>query len=157
MKVIFLDIDGVLNTNDYISSLMYICNENNNYFDEFGYKFDPRAVNWLRYIINSTNAKIVISSSWRLNGKIVMCKMWEKRNLPGTVIGVTPYLSKLRSRGEEINYWLKDTKENIESYCIIDDDNFDILQRDNLVQTDSKFGLTCQKSIEAINILNQTE
>jgi histidinol phosphatase-like enzyme len=50
-KIIFLDIDGVLNV---------YCSER----DEFGCMFHEEFVDNLRWIINETSAKIVISSTW---------------------------------------------------------------------------------------------
>lgn len=55
MKVIFLDIDGVLNV--YCESR-----------DEFGCCFHKHFEDNLRYIIDNTNAKIVISSTWKADG-----------------------------------------------------------------------------------------
>ena len=54
-KILFLDIDGVLNIT---------CN----YFDEFGCTFEKPFVDNLAWIIEQTGAKIVISSSWRMDG-----------------------------------------------------------------------------------------
>lgn len=48
LKIIFLDVDGVINTN-------------RNHFT----KLDEIALEYLKIIIESTGAKIVISSSWR--------------------------------------------------------------------------------------------
>ena len=40
--------------------------ENNlNDFDENGSIFDPNAVDNLRYVIDCTNADVIISSTWR--------------------------------------------------------------------------------------------
>lgn len=160
IKVIFLDIDGVLN----------VIPEDH---DEFGGTFHTRFVDNLRRIIEETGAKIVISSSWRFGGLERMKKMWEFRGLPGEVIGITPDLwrnvkdedfhEKLK-RGDEVQSWL-DTHPNIENYVILDDDN-DFLpnQRGNFVRTsnninhpdcvDIGYGLTNQCSKDAIRILN---
>lgn len=40
-RYLFLDIDGVLNTNRYIE---YLYNNGNDQYDEYGYFFDPEAV-----------------------------------------------------------------------------------------------------------------
>jgi len=55
MKIIFLDIDGVLNVIPQGR-------------DKYGMIFHPEFVENLKYIIEQTNAKIVISSSWRIDG-----------------------------------------------------------------------------------------
>ena len=67
-KVLFLDIDGVLNGQDNMYSRLELWRKNPDKFktrDEFGDLFDERSVRWLQYIINKTDCKIVISSTWR--------------------------------------------------------------------------------------------
>lgn len=65
MNYLFLDIDGVLNTGRYSNYLVEngLCET-----DADGYLFDPEAVQNLEYIIEATDAKIVITSTWRLDG-----------------------------------------------------------------------------------------
>ena len=70
MKIIFLDIDGVLNV--YCESR-----------DEYGCCFHSHLVENLRILIEQTGAKIVIISTWRFSGLEIIKEMWEKRNLPG--------------------------------------------------------------------------
>lgn len=161
MKVIFLDIDGVLNV---IS----------NGRDAFGSLFHEHFVNNLKSIINETGAKIVISSTWRFSGLKVMKQMWKYRNLPGEVIDVTPHCAAYDDinlcsgceRGAEIKEWL-DRNMLVSSYVIIDDDN-DMLpsQMDYFVKTsgnichtdcvDVGYGLTKECAKQAIAILNNT-
>ena len=57
-KVIFLDIDGVLNTNNW-----YTQKGRNAIKDKYGYTFDPKSVANLKRIVEETGADIVISSS----------------------------------------------------------------------------------------------
>lgn len=112
MNLIFLDIDGVLNSSNYMHSLyvaadayvkrhtldrneMYSLDNNKiplkyKVRDQFGHLFDPACVNYLETLINLTDAKIVISSTWRYSGLLEMKKMWEFRNIEGEVIGITP-------------------------------------------------------------------
>ena len=76
MKLIFLDIDGVLN----------VIPQGH---DDFGGIFHPEFIENLKHIIEETDAKIVVSSSWRHGGLQRMLDMWKFRSLPGEVIGVT--------------------------------------------------------------------
>ena len=159
MKVIFLDIDGVLN----------VIPQGH---DAFGGIFHPDFVDNLKRIIDETDAKIVISSSWRHSGLQKMLDMWEFRNLPGEVIGVTPDLYRFLDfegertmvRGDEIQAVLNIHPE-ITHYVILDDDT-DMLkhQLGNFVQTsnninhpdciDIGYGLTKECTNKAIRILN---
>ena len=160
MRVIFLDIDGVLN----------LIPQGH---DRYGGTFHQHLVDNLKRIIDETNAKIVISSTWRLSGLRVMLSMWLDRNLPGEVIDITPsgyFNSDLGvsddeniMRGHEIQYWLSQHPE-VSNYVILDDDT-DFLpnQLKNFVQTsenenhpdciDVGYGLTKICANKAINIL----
>lgn len=159
MKVIFLDIDGVLN----------VIGQGR---DEYGQGFHRHLVENLEYVIRETGAKIVISSTWRFSGLSVMQSMWKDRGLPGEVIDVTPDCARMgeggiwqsKERGYEIKEWLDHSPE-VESYVIIDDDS-DMLveQQPFFVQTrDNRdhfgnvegYGLTRECADRVIQILNQ--
>jgi len=160
-KIIFLDIDGVLNV---------IPRD----VDKYGQIFHEHFTNNLRLIINETGADIVISSTWKMSGLKVMINMWEERGLPGKVVGITktvdevinlgiaPYYD-LVSRGDEIELYIKEN--NISKYCIIDD-NDDFLEHqmeyvvntsDNHSHSDSikGYGLTEICANKVIEILNK--
>ncbi len=129
MKVIFLDIDGVLNCQQ-----AYI-NGSCEYVDGPGFKYQkfyPPSKELLNKLIEETGAKVVISSSWRKDGLHRMQEIWKAEGMSGEVIDTTPslYLQKNGSiqfwnepeskhptpktrgysipRGCEIEYWLKD-------------------------------------------------
>ena len=163
MKIIFLDIDGVLNV---------IPKD----FDKYGGTFHEDFVENLRHMIKETGAKIVISSTWRLAGLKAMQEMWKFRDLPGEVIGITPdsYFNKDlgisddddASRGHEIKWWLDNTKDVIDNYVILDDDtDFLESQLTHFVQTsknpqhpdsiDIGYGLTKHCTELGIKILNK--
>jgi hypothetical protein len=86
-KIIFLDFDGVLNTESYFQTLMQ---QGVPTHDEFGVLFDSNSVAKLAEIINLTNAQIVVSSSWRYMGVIELQRMWKLRKLPGKIVGFKP-------------------------------------------------------------------
>jgi hypothetical protein len=162
MKVIFLDIDGVLNV---------LCEGR----DEFGCIFHKHFEDNLKNIIKQTQAKIVISSTWRADGLQKMQDMWVKRGLAGEVIDITPmevegelferYYEPGADRGYEIQQYIEDHPK-ITKYCIIDDDS-DMLNhqlkyfvrtfanRDHSDYVDIGYGLTKECSEQAIKILNK--
>ena len=163
-KIIFLDIDGVLNTRDWHCRMTKDTPR-----DEFGWLFDPVAVANLARIIDETGADIVISSSWKFYGVPKLRKMWEIRKLPGTILDITPNivsdemlmhanLDEMKlgvCRGNEIKEWLSKHKGEVSNYVIIDD--FDDLlpeQEDYAVLTDSLIGITDFDAKKAILILN---
>ncbi len=183
MKIIFLDIDGVLNL---------LRRER----DEYGQLFHEEWVENLRKIIDATGAKIVITSTWRGSGLKHMQDMWKHRNLPGEVIDTTPFLINSivkyidrefepeeapDPRGIEIDWWLgkhgfnrapwdKDSdieylrSSPITNFIILDDDvDMLLCQKEHFIRTSNRrdeedaiegFGITNKVREEAIRILN---
>ena len=142
MKILFLDIDGVLNSEKYYqkgkTNLSYpLCD------------IDPEAVKLVNKIVEKTGCKIVLSSSWRINGLEECNNIFEKVGLP-KIYDITPIHLVRGCRGEEIQEWLDTHK--IESYVIVDDDN-DMLPNQIFVQTNDYEGLTKEKADEIINYL----
>lgn len=156
IKIIFVDVDGVFNSETYYRKRaedgdvrLYPLSE-----------FDPEAVKQYMRIIQKTGAKTVISSSWRhTDGLRSILKNVGFRGSP-LDFEITPYLGTIR--GLEIKKYMEDyldkhPDEEIESYCIIDDD-IDMLyeQKDNFVRTDAFYGgLTKEKADRVIKILNK--
>ena len=171
MKILFLDFDGVLNTDRYQAVLHSQALPTS---DEFGALFDPDAVASLRAIIDAVpDLKIVIESSWKALGINTMRRMWEVRSLPGEVYDISPHIdndelllsvdlddpeafSKLEGlgKGGEIQAWMDAHHEEVEAYVIVDDvDEFQGELGDHLVVTDPREGLTNSKAIEAVRRL----
>ena len=168
-KIIFLDFDGVLNTEYHQRQLQF---EGKKWQDKHGASFDPEAVKQLQAIVDKTHADIVIESSWKYLGLEAMQDMWKDRQLPGKVIGITPSAisdnillstdldvldsSMLHCKGAEIASWLYDNNIRDTPYAIIDDE-YVILesQLPHLVLTNPYDGLTEELAMRAINILNQ--
>lgn len=164
-KVLFLDLDGVLNTARWHSQA-----KGDELQDEYGYKFDPIAVTNLAKIIDETGADIVISSSWKSFGFSELADMWSERGLPGILIDITPntvsdelllnadldHMEIFSIRGMEIKEWLDTKGKKVSHYAIIDDmDNFLPEQHPYFVQTNPEVGITEEDSEQAIMILNQ--
>ena len=162
-KVIFLDIDGVLNTKWWYAQM-----NRNTPKDKYGYAFDPNAVSNLKYILDQTGADIVISSSWKSFGFSELEEMWEERGLPGKLIGITPNsvsdkmllnadldnMELFSIRGMEIKEWLSKNGKRISHYAIIDDmDNMLPEQQSHFVKTDPEIGITKENANQVIAIL----
>lgn len=159
MKIIFLDVDGVLNSTrsmiawhrEYFSSLQLArppldtknhCARNH---------IDPIAVKLLNRVTEGSGAKYVISSTHRKhipdplgNGRdmIELQKYFAMFGLTGEVVGYTPVDSK-GHRGREIDQWLQDNNHwaKVKNFAIIDDDS-DMLetQKPFFVQTSQEDG-----------------
>ena len=155
LKILFIDIDGVLNPMGY---LKYMYNLNQFYGNEiktedrFGQYFAPYCIEALHKIIRATDCKIVISSTWRKAGLQNMKEMWAYRNLLGEVYDITPMLNLIR--GDEVDAWLEEN--TVDSFCIIDDDADFHSHHDKLfVQTNPNIGLTDELANMCIEILNK--
>lgn len=143
-KVIFLDIDGVLNHGDF-------CAETPNRTIE-AYPLDKKALTRLKTIVDETNADIVLSSSWRM---VRQLKQAVKENLAlfdMEFIGVTSCLYK--ERGYEIQKYLDEHPE-IEQFVILDDDADMVHLMPHLVQTTWDHGLLDEHVAKAIEILSK--
>lgn len=131
MKIIFLDIDGVLNNMIYTIKVFDTLGKDKAY--EIIHRdldiFDPNSLKLLCMLIDKfkNNIKIVLSSTWRLNQEGID-KVKEK--IFGTLGYEVPFDITGRHndmiRGYEIEEYL--IKNNLlnSSYIIIDDDTFDI-------------------------------
>lgn len=151
-KIIFLDFDGVLNTEHYQDLLQY---QGKPWQDEYRAFFDPKAVKQLKRIIDATDADIVVESSWKYLGLDVMKEMWIARDLPGKVIDITPSLLG-KNKGVEIASWLsKYAKQDIR-YVIIDDEYVILdFQLPHFILTNPYEGITEEQANRAISMLNE--
>ncbi len=156
MKVLFLDIDGVLNSRTYL----LFCYNQGVLPDD---KIDPAAVARLNQITDATGAHIVVSSTWRLpyvwNKNVdKLVELLKKHGIKGDIIGATPDHKRSHGRGGEIQDWMNRCKLDgiqIETFVILDDDN-DMGNLDKfLVQTKFSDGLLDVHVQAAIDILNK--
>jgi hypothetical protein len=156
MKVVFLDIDGVLNSDDWDRRRIMM----SEYLDFIGdwdyWDFDPLAVKILNSITDSTSAKIVISSTWRTfyDFDVLLSKLVNV-GVTGDIIAYTPRISFDVPRGCEIKKYLDDSG-TVDCYVILDDDP-DMLQEQikSFVRINPNSGLTQKDARKAIEILNK--
>ena len=151
MKIIFLDFDGVITTH------------------QSKWKIDMDKVKIINDICDKTDAKIVVSSSWRIgyHGVVSVFRLSLKNYFTknqyldhfkdtfdkfiDNIVGMTDSGS---SRGNEIKFYMNEHPD-IENYVIIDDDS-DMCdyQLFNFVQTDTYEGITERDAKLCVDILN---
>lgn len=159
-KIIFLDIDGVLNSNKYFTSREYYYKEHKKIeytledtIKRQLYDIDMNKLELLLKVVKITTTKIVITSSWRrLSIYPYIKKYLIEVGLP--IIGETPYIEG--NRGEEIRYYLKNNK--VDSFVILDDEIFKDFNEliNNLVKTSFyEEGLTIDSCNEIIKRLKK--
>lgn len=120
MKVIFLDIDGVLCT---METYYRRKKEFMNYKKYISPIVDTDRLLLLKQIIDKTSAKVVITSSWRtdiisgLSSGIELINLFKEYGIE--IYDLTPFDDN-RNRVNEINSYLE--QNEIENYIIIDDE-----------------------------------
>ncbi len=163
MKVLFLDIDGVLNANGSYKA------------DSESRNLDPRCVANLNRLVQTTDCKIVLSSAWRymiLNGAMTIKGFQYMLRTHG----VTKYLeiidtlpadnqlefvagsNKAPGRGQAIHEWVEKAKPEAkpEKWAIVDDldVSYGICKEcPNFVQTNPNVGLTEEDTTRLLEIL----
>ena len=151
MKVIFCDVDGILNS--YRSWYAF----GNSLPDSpTDLQFDPIAIKLVQRLCKETGAVCVLSSSWRYSWTHE--ELGKNLNIP--FIDSTPKSLSYRLRGNEIKEWLEDNvdKLGITHYCIIDDvDEMLEEQQKHFVHVDPFNGLSYQDVMKAYSILMQEE
>ena len=114
MKVIFLDKDGVLNSDEYFDKIEGL--------DINGVEsdIDVEKVKLLKESVDATGAKVVVTASARYttNGQLLIQLLREQQIL----VDVTPYINNIR--GKEIKQWLAENPDT-EDFVILDDEIFD--------------------------------
>ena len=149
-KLIFLDVDGVLNNQAWAIRM----------FKEEGVRvyrdnlLEDRALHLLKSLVDSTGARIVVSSAWRhiptayndLRRQLEQCGM--------SVYGKTPYVGSVR--GDDITAWFA-AHPGKYAYVILDDDSDMDGHMDHLVQTDFYTGLTQEIVDRCVQMLNESD
>lgn len=162
-KIIFLDIDGVLNSNKYFEN-NYLKHKlikrtlDDNIPDNVKEKMleiDSTRIDMLKEICDITGAKIVITSLWKRNRLYPYIEK-ELINMGLPIIDKTINLQGKR-RGEEIKLYLKNNI--VDNYVIVDDEIFDdfIDLMDKLIKTSfyNKMGLEEEHKKQMIKILGK--
>lgn len=149
MKIIFLDIDGVLNDHGRMMNI------------HSGIQKDKALL--FNKVLDETDCMIVISSAWRyiiLTGAMTI-KGFEILLLThglkchNRVIGWTPMDEEISSRGKQIQNWIDKYYAGKNTYVVVDDLDDGITECGHpFVHTDGKIGLTEQNVDQIIKLLS---
>ncbi len=118
MNVLFLDIDGVLNSAQWFSEMARRNKEVGEDFDNG--MLDPAAVAVLNRVLDRSGAKVVVSSTWRklYDFNDLLALLSAQGLKVGNFIGKTGN-SMDGHRGREIAAWLE--AHDVDNYVAIDD------------------------------------
>jgi len=146
VKILFLDIDGVLNSKLFYK---YIYKPENGWS-----RFDPYCVVLIKRLIEEFSMRVVITSTWR-NGIVDrLMKELEENELVYHLHKDwhTPII-RPASRGKEIKLWLDEHPEAKEYLIIDDNENLLEDQLTRFVKTSSFAGMAQEHYNQARNIL----
>ena len=132
MKVIFLDVDGVLNSDEYFDKIRNLD------IQGIEREVDIEKIKLLKKAIDKTGAKVVLSSSWRYTKYAQYLK--ELLSNYDIYVDPTPFIEN--ERGLEIKKWLSDNQD-VEDFVILDDEIFDSYDESlikNLIKTSNGNG-----------------
>lgn len=146
MKIIFLDIEGVLINYNAPAA---------------GSEADPQCVARLNALTDRTGAALVVSSTWRSQGLEELTELLRGWGVTAPVAGITDDLSFLDlttpiglTRGDEVGQWL-DRHPDVEDFIILDDDDDMGGLKPFLVRTDENVGLTDEQvEVAALALLD---
>lgn len=149
MKILFLDIDGVLNNH---KSLV-----------KQSYSIDPYNVENLNKIIRATDCQIVLMSAWRyliLDRHMTLRGFETLLSTHGVLayrrlIDLTEQDTIVSERWHQVENWIKANKEKVDTFVMLDDCEEFPNYPQNFVKTDMEFGLTEQDADKAILILGE--
>lgn len=145
-KLLFLDVDGVLNDINVLTQSPPIGN---------------RQMQNLRLATQETNCEIVLSSTWRVFqlNKRWLQEAFQKYNI-ALWIDQTPEIHNA-PRSKEIIAWLLANAAQDAKVVVLDDDDDANIQNhglfnviDSFIQTDFKEGLTANHSLQVIDFFN---
>ena len=149
-RLIFLDIDGVLNSRHFILKMQGL-------FDNPAHQIDPDAVARLNKITDATGAFIVVSSTWRLpfvifNNIQGLKDLLQDHHITGPFLGATP--NSDGPRGNQIQDWLDSHMDlHVDSFIILDDDSDMGALTSRLIKTTFDDGLQDSHVAQAIALL----
>lgn len=161
--ILFLDIDGVLN-----STAFFIKREGKPWDNRDLDMLDPVAVAELDRVLTTTDADVVVSSSWRKLHKGTV--IWGLLAQKGLTVGSDRFIGKTPDawdhkdirdsvgddRGVEIAMWLSEHRPQGCVFAIVDDDGDMWRLRDRWVHTPHAIGLTTETADKLITLLSQT-
>ena len=151
MNLIFLDVDGVLNSSRKLREVWELTHKPHS---GVNYPFDERCMNNLKLLVEKTNSKIVVTSTWRKyeENRNRLLEELKKYELNEYVIGYTKVFKD--NPGIEIGEYLKTLDKDV-NFIILDDSSKMGVLVEYLVKTDISVGLTYENVEEAIKKLTK--
>lgn len=155
MRVIFVDIDGVLATRTSMgrSWPTRLPRRNAPGRDGAVAPLDPDCIRHLNRLVRLTGAGIVISATWGREFETEPLRQYlADQGVRGQILGQTPTTQHCRIRGLDISQWLMDTGQ-ADRFCILDDHDDMGSLLPWLVKTNADVGLQDPDVSAALSLL----
>lgn len=163
MKAVFLDVDGVLNSEDLF--VRHRKEGKSNSADVI--ELDDVALTYLQKLVQNTGAIIVLSSSWRVGDMNTVHMKNLKRQLSNKGLEIfdcttTEWQDEFNNRlyrGDQIRIWIDEYNSNhddkVDKFVILDDEcDMGEFINTNLVKTTWKHGMKEEHYLQALKMLS---
>lgn len=159
-RLLFLDIDGVLNSYQHTLIKPHLVGEVRKPEDAI----NETCLGLLKYVVNETKSKIVVTSTWRKEySQDELCSIFKNVGWDIPLIGYTCSTDK-NFRGEEVARFLDMYVQDndLEAYVIVDDSsdyylgeglNMDFRFNQPLVRTDPRIGFSYKEVLGVLHYL----
>lgn len=140
-NVVFLDIDGVMNTPKFIRENRLRVGEYEFFKDPFFNSIDEEKILLLNRLVENSKAEVVISSTWRRKGAKEINHVFKAKGF----IGIITHITTLREmdRGLQILEFVN--LHETTNYVVFDDEIFPIknhITEKHIIEVDREKGLT---------------
>jgi hypothetical protein len=140
MRVLFLDIDGVMKPARAYWLKPHKPDGN----------FDPLAVAAINLIHERAGAAIVFNTTWNSSGYARLCEIATHEGITAPIIGVTAFPG-LSDRLEAIKAWMAENGP-VEAWCALDDET---MANDHCIKVNFEFGVSTQDYSNAVRLLGK--
>jgi hypothetical protein len=150
-RIVFLDVDGVLNSIDWQHELHEQGKRKDMHPDDL---ICPEMMERLNRIVEVGKADVVVSSAWRTGRRVgELQALFERHGFRGRIAGKTGHGFN-GERGMQVLNWLELTGNEDATFIVIDDEMSDLGRVLRcLVKTDGKTGLQDEHVLESVRLL----
>lgn len=149
MNILFLDVEGVLNSHYYLCKRYEEKARKTLIREEF---FDPECMKILKEIVTIFNLYIVITSSWKIAEYNILKNVFSSYGMD--IYDRTNNYGDMR--GHEIIDWLDKYQNEVENYVILDDDIFKDYETTGVISHLVKTSFNSKHALE-IKHINEVE
>lgn len=162
MNILFVDLTDLLNSQYYTNMYEQLFDNNSIKYDyktSINSNIDKFKISMLNMIVTHTNCKLVISTDTDHSLEEIK-DIFNNYEFKGNILDVTPKNSKLKNRGDEIQFWMS-FNNSIKKYAILNSnkeifgDFINVLDDEMFFKINPKQGITLLHANKIINYFNK--